>query len=132
MSCPWMEARTEHPRTRLRFGRFRCHLDSCGNVQAQGATPCVALDQTVTGRLKPLIERTDMHSTVLSGAVVRDLAWARLDCREGRYARAEANYRVLIDALDRNPTAEARASALAIRSRQLPSVSRRGAGGSPG
>jgi hypothetical protein len=71
--------------------------------------PCAALDQVVTGKLKPLIERTDMHSTVLSGAVVRDLAWARLDCREGRTKRAEATYRLLIEALDRNPTAEARA-----------------------
>ncbi len=80
-----------------------------GIAHAQAAAPCMALDQAVMGKLKPLIERTDMHSTVLSGAVVRDLAWARLDCREGRYARAEANYRMLIDALDRNPTAEARA-----------------------
>lgn len=92
-----------------------------GVAQAQAPAPCMALDQAVTGKLKPLIERTDMHSTVLSGAVVRDLAWARLDCREGRYARAEANYRVLIDALDRNPTAEARAT----REPSVPDVSER-------
>jgi hypothetical protein len=92
-----------------------------GMAHAQAPAPCVALDQAVTGKLKPLIERTDMHSTVLSGAVVRDLAWARLDCREGRYARAEANYRVLIDALDRNPTAEQVAS----RAPSVPDVAER-------
>jgi hypothetical protein len=78
-----------------------------GAALAQAAEPCAELDQAVTVRLKPLIDRVDARSTVLASAIVQDLAWARLDCREGRRERAETGYRRLIGVLDRNLTTEA-------------------------
>jgi hypothetical protein len=72
-------------------------LVASASVAAQ--SPCEALDQAVTERLKPLIERYDARSTALTTAAISDLGWARLHCREGRLDRAEAGYRYLLDVL---------------------------------
>ena len=78
----------------------------CIAVTAAAAeTQCGALDQAVTDKLKPLIEQSDAHSTALAGAVMKDLGWARLDCREGRLVRAEAEYRQILTALQAAPSA---------------------------
>jgi hypothetical protein len=71
---------------------------------AAAQTQCGALDQAVTDKLKPLIDRSDARSTALAGAVMKDLGWARLDCREGRLVRAEAEYRQILTALQAAPS----------------------------
>src|SRR5262245_3881124 len=79
---------------------------AAGSSSAAGSS-CGALDQAVTEKLKPMIEQSDPRSTALAGAVMKDLSWARMDCREGRLDRAEAGYRHILDALRGQPTAQA-------------------------
>jgi hypothetical protein len=84
----------------------------CGLVAAAMAkTRCADLDRAVTEKLKPLIERTDVRSTSLASDVMRDLGWARLDCRDGRLRRAEISYQQMLAALKAYPQAEARVPA---------------------
>lgn len=87
-------------------------LAFCGLVAAAMAeTHCADLDRAVTEKLKPLIERTDVRSTSLASNVIRDLGWARLDCRDGGTDRAEASYQQMLAVLKAYPTTEARVPA---------------------
>jgi hypothetical protein len=84
----------------------------CGLVAAAMAeTRCADLDRAVTEKLKPLIERTDLRSASLASDVMRDLGWARLDCRDGRLDRAEVSYQQMLAALKAYPSTEARVPA---------------------
>ena len=76
---------------------------------AQPDPACLAADESVTAKLKPLIERTDVRSSAIASASLQDLTWARLDCREGRRERAMAMYKRLTETLDRYPAPQARA-----------------------
>jgi len=82
-------------------------LAVCGLAAiAMAETRCTDLDRAVTEKLKPLIERTDVRSTSLASNVMRDLGWARLDCRRGRVDRAEANYQQMLAVLKEDPATE--------------------------
>lgn len=94
----------------LPFGRFTvltAIVLSAAVASAADEIQCGTLDHAVTEKLKPLIERSDPRSTALAGAVIKELSWARLDCREGRVGRAEAGYRQILAVLRSEPAVEA-------------------------